>query len=311
MAKLKLHNIRKTFDGQRDAFDCSFLEVDEGSRIGIAGETGSGKSTLLKIIAGLEKPNEGEVLLGQENIYPKLDRLIPGHPKMAYLSQSFELPKFISVEDFLLVHPYSDEEVSRMAELCRIEDLLDKDTRALSGGERQRIALAKVLMKEPEILLLDEPFSNLDTHHKHKMKSVINNIDEEIKATILMVSHESTDLLPWSEEILVLKEGEIVQQGNPKEIYFHPANEYVAGLFGDYQLIDPKRWLEVEGDERIVRPEQFQLNDHGKKGQIINIQFKGNHEELVIKVADEIVFTSSLPGKYEIGDDIHVSLSIQ
>lgn len=305
MTILKLHNIQKTYD-EHLAFQCKQLEIDEGKRIGVAGETGSGKSTLLKIIAGLEKPDDGNAYLRNEDIYPKLDRLIPGHPEIAYLSQSFELPKFISVEDHLHVHPYSEKEIQTIAELCQIQHLLGKNTKALSGGERQRVALAKVLLSKPTVLLLDEPFSNLDPHHKRVIKQVINQIENEIKTTIIMVSHEPADLLPWADEILILRDSNIIQQGPPKEIYFHPQDEHIAGLFGSFQLIEPAKWGNVKG--AIVRPEQFQLNNHGLKGEVRNVQFVGHTEELTVKIAEEEIIVKSEVGKHKVGDQVSVSL---
>ncbi|WP_421765417.1 ATP-binding cassette domain-containing protein [Ekhidna sp.] len=306
MSILKLHNIQKTYADNRIAFRCDDFELDEGSRIGIAGETGSGKSTLLKIIAGLEKPDSGDALLNGEEIYPKLDRLIAGHPEIAYLSQSFELPKFISVNEYLSVHPYTVEDVNQIAKLCQIANLLEKNTKALSGGERQRVALAKVLLRKPTILLLDEPFSNLDPHHKRIIKQVINQIEKEIETTIMMVSHEPTDLLPWADKIMVLKDGKILQEGTPRQIYFQPRNEHIAGLFGSFQKLDNSQWGDM--NKTIVRPEQFQLNDHGVKGEVVSIHFVGNNEELVIKTIKEEIVVKSEVGRYEVGDEVKVSL---
>ena len=124
MSFLKLQNIQKSYSQERKAFACPSLEISKGKKIGIAGETGSGKSTLLKIIAGLEKPDEGEVLMDSKSVYPKLDRLIPGHPEMAYLSQSFELPKFIKVIEYLKTNSIEEERFDQVTNLCRVKQLL-------------------------------------------------------------------------------------------------------------------------------------------------------------------------------------------
>ncbi|WP_420319070.1 ABC transporter ATP-binding protein [Ekhidna sp.] len=307
MSFLKLRNIKKSYSDQA-AFACTELDIVKGQKIGIAGETGSGKSTFLKIVSGLEKPEEGEVLIDGVNVYPKLDRLIPGHPDMAYLSQSFELPKFIKVIEFLNASMIAAERLNEIARLCRITDLLKKDTRALSGGERQRVALAKVILKEPNVLLLDEPFTNLDRHHEQVIKEVINDIGEEMGTTILMVSHDPTDLLPWSDKILVLKNGSICQIGIPQEIYKHPKNTYVAGLFGTYQEIDGAKWMDNEKQQMIIRPEQFSLNNHGKVGVIKEILYHGSFELLVVEVDEKRIQAQSLPGVYQVGDRVGVSL---
>ncbi len=309
MSFLKLHNIKKSYVSDRPAFACSSLEVGKGRKIGIAGETGSGKSTLLRVIGGLEKPDEGEVLMDGTSVYPKLDRLIPGHPQMAYLSQSFELPKFIKAIEYLKTNSIEEERFDQVTRLCRVKQLLDKDTRALSGGERQRVALAKVILKEPTVLLLDEPYSNLDPHHERIIKEVISDIGKETDATILMASHDPTDLLPWADEILVLKEGMMVQKGLPKLIYHSPSSHYVAGLFGAYQVIDGTKWTS-SSEQMIVRPEQFTLNNHGKAGEVKAVYFHGNHELIEVKTAHETIQALSSPGTYQKGDKVGVSLKL-
>lgn len=311
MSFLKLQNIKKSYSEERKAFASQSLEINQGSKIGIAGETGSGKSTLLKIVGGLEKPEQGEVTFENETVYPKLDRLIPGHPEMAYLSQAFGLPKFIKVLEFLDSGNIEDHQMTRVAAICRIEGLLEKDTRALSGGERQRVALAKVILKEPKVLLLDEPFSNLDPHHERIIQDVINEVGKETDTTIFMVSHDPSDLLPWADQILVLKDGAIVQQGNPKEVYYQPVNEYVAGLFGAFQKLEGNKWSSSAKD-LIVRPEQLVLNNHGKKGVVSEVLFHGSYDLVRVKSMDnEIVQALATPGKYKQGDKVGVSLQLK
>ncbi|MEQ8628521.1 ABC transporter ATP-binding protein [Ekhidna sp.] len=309
MSFLKLQNIQKSYSQERKAFACPSLEISKGKKIGIAGETGSGKSTLLKIIAGLEKPDEGEVLMDSKSVYPKLDRLIPGHPEMAYLSQSFELPKFIKVIEYLKTNSIEEERFDQVTNLCRVKQLLYKDTRALSGGERQRVALAKVILKEPVVLLLDEPYSNLDPHHERIIKEVIRDISKETDATILVASHDPTDLLPWADEVLILKDGEIVQIGTPKEVYYQPVSEYTAGLFGDFQKLDGSKWSSLMQD-LIVRPEQLKLNNHGKTGEVKAVYFHGNHELVEVKTDNETIQARSAPGTFKKGDKVGVSLKL-
>ncbi|SNS72504.1 iron(III) transport system ATP-binding protein [Ekhidna lutea] len=309
MSFLKLQNIQKSYSQERKAFACPSLEISKGGKVGIAGETGSGKSTLLKIIAGLEKPDEGEVFMDNESVYPKLDRLIPGHPEIAYLSQSFELPKFIKVIEFLHSSSIEEERFDQITRLCRVKGLLDKDTFALSGGERQRVALAKVILKEPVVLLLDEPYSNLDPHHERIIKEVIRDISKETDATILMVSHDPSDLLPWADKVLILKDGEIAQIGAPKEVYYKPVNEYTAGLFGDFQKLDGSKWSSLKQD-LIVRPEQLTLNNHGKTGEVQAVYFHGNHELIEVKTDNETIQALASPGTYQKGDKVGVSIKL-
>ncbi len=310
---IQLSKVEKSYVSQKRAFRCNDLSFEKGKKVAIAGATGSGKSTLLRIIGGLEKPEKGSVFFKDESVYPKLDRLIPGHPDMSYLSQMNELSKFIPVEEFLDTYTYGVENIERIARLCGIDHLLEKDTRALSGGERQRVALAKVLLTEPEVLLLDEPFSSLDPHHKKLMKEAVNNIEQAIDATVIIVSHDPIDVLSWADEILVMKSGEVIQRGRPKDIYFQPLNAYVAGLFGLFLEISKRRWLNGNSTEEMIfiRPEQFEIvkENQGVKGQIKHVTFKGSHDLLTIESENGMVQTLSPVDKYEKGKEVFIKFN--
>jgi iron(III) transport system ATP-binding protein len=146
-------------------------------KLAIAGETGSGKSTLLKMIAGLAQPAEGEIRFRGERVLGPQERLVPGQPGIAYLSQHFELWNNYRVEEILsYANDLSVEAAAALYAICRIDHLLARRTDQLSGGERQRIALARLLVRPPRLLLLDEPFSNLDHIHKSLLKTVIRDI---------------------------------------------------------------------------------------------------------------------------------------
>jgi len=220
----------------------------KGQNLAIAGETGSGKSTLLKIIGGLAEPSAGVVLFEGQRVLGPTERLVPGQPGIAYLSQHFELWHNYRVEEILsYANDMTPEESAELYAICHIDHLLGRRTDALSGGERQRIALARLLVRPPRLLLLDEPFSNLDMIHKDTLKRVIRNIGEQLGITCILVSHDPLDLMAWADEVLVLRDGGVEQQGPPERIYRQPINEYVAGLFGKYNLIG----------KTFVRPEDI------------------------------------------------------
>lgn len=208
------------------------------SRLAIAGETGSGKTTLLKIIGGLIEHDTGTVFFEGKKIIGPQDQLIPGHPGIKFLSQHFELPNNLRVEQVLeYANQLEEQDLERICAICRVSHLLKRRTNQLSGGEKQRIAIARLLLTAPKLLLLDEPFSNADMSHKKMIKAVLQDISEALRITCTMVSHDPMDSLSWADQVLVLQHGVLIQKGSPKEIYDHPVNEYVAGLFGKYTLL--------------------------------------------------------------------------
>jgi iron(III) transport system ATP-binding protein len=261
MKLLQVTGISKRLEGQVILQDIHF-SLDKGQQIAIAGESGSGKSTLLKIMAGLIQPDSGEVLLDGSHVEGPHEKLIPGHPQIAYLSQHFELRNNYRVEEVLeYANALPPEESKRLYEICHISHLLQRKTDQVSGGEKQRIALAKLLTTSPRLLLLDEPFSNLDMRHRNVLKSVIDRISEKLGITCVLVSHDPQDILPWADEIIIMRAGKIVQQGTPANIYRQPVNTYVAGLLGKFSAIPTValNGLQQQGKYLFLRPEQLQL----------------------------------------------------
>jgi len=283
----------------------------------IAGETGSGKSTLLKIIAGLVQPDSGEVVLNGERIKGPEEKLVAGHFSIAYLSQHFELPHSLRVEQVLTyANVLQDEEAEHLYKICRIDYLLKRRTNQLSGGERQRIALAKLLIASPQLLLLDEPFSHLDMVNKNILKSVVDDIVKKLKMTCLLVSHDPSDTLPWADQIIVIKDGNLIQKGSPEKIYFRPVNEYVAGLFGKYNIIS-KNHLEILSKksfrkELIVRPERIKTDSkrgRQNKGVVTKNIFFGSHYEVEVSW-NEMVLIATTPVCYKKGSEVYLSLDL-
>jgi len=319
MTFLKVSAVRKQVDKDFTLRDIN-LTQKKLQRIAVAGETGSGKSTLLKTIAGMVQPDKGAVLFENKPVYDKVEKLIGGHPGIAYLSQHFELPKFLRVEQVLsYANTLSEKEANALYRICQIDHLLSRKTDQLSGGEKQRIAMARLLISSPRLLLLDEPFSHLDLVHKNTFKAVIDDLGAKLKITCILVSHDPDDTLAWADKIVVLKDGKIVQQATPEKLYREPTNEYAAGLFGKYNLIDPKKspvaYKKLAGKpgrkSLLIRPEYVQVVSKGRNtlaGKIIQISFFGSHREAVVELADvQVTLRTDRPVK--VGDTVHVSCS--
>jgi len=294
----------------------SFI-VPKFSKISVIGETGSGKSTLLKLIAGLLEPDAGLIVFEGKRVLGPKEKLIPGHDGIAYLSQHFELHNNYYVHELLeYATKISEKEAEEIFQVCQISQLLKRKTDQLSGGERQRIGLAKLLVGSPKLLLLDEPFSNLDMLHKKTIRKVIQDLSDKLKITCMLVSHDPLDILSWSDEILVMHEGKIIQQGSPKEIYFNPINEYVAGLLGEYTIISPISKI-IQGaftsssseSPVLLRPESFEINtnnSNGIEGVIKKIAFCGSFYRIEVDTEEQSIILYTNLSRLRIGSQIYI-----
>ncbi|HEY9044762.1 MAG TPA: ABC transporter ATP-binding protein [Ohtaekwangia sp.] len=321
MAFIQVSGIGKYGEEQNPVLQDISFSMKRLQRIAIAGETGSGKSTLLKIIAGLIQPDTGEVRFEDQPVEGPAERLVPGHPGIAYLSQHFELPKFLRVEQVLTyANTLGEEEATAIYEVCQITHLLKRKTDQLSGGERQRIAFARLLITSPRLLLLDEPFSNLDMVHKNILKAVIEDIHDRLGITCMLISHDPLDILPWADTIFLMKDGKIVQKGAPAKVYTSPVNEYAAGLLGKYTLLVPAKaqilvkLLRLKPGKKnlFIRPENIKIVKKGKhnlSGRIQTIYYFGSYSEAVVLVNDVLLLIRTDANNLSAGDMLYLSLA--
>lgn len=293
------------------------FSVPQFSKISVIGETGSGKSTLLKLIAGLLETETGLIQFEGKKVLGPNEKLIPGYDSIAYLSQHFELHNNYYVHELLeYATKVSDEEAAEIFHVCQVKHLLKRKTDQLSGGERQRIGLAKLLVGSPKLLLLDEPFSNLDMLHKKTIRKVIQDLSEKLKITCMLVSHDPVDILSWSDHILVMHEGNIIQQGTPKDIYYKPINEYVAGLLGEYTIISTsskiiQRAFTNSSSEFpfFLRPESFEINtnnSNGIEGIIKKIAFCGSYYRIEADTEEQSIILYTNLTRLRIGSQIYI-----
>jgi len=290
-------------------------------KLAIVGETGSGKSTLLKIIAGWVQPDAGSVLLEGQRVKGPYEKLLPGHKSIGYVSQQYELRNNYKVVDELdCVNELTASEAAIIYEICQVTHLLNRKTDQLSGGERQRIATARVLIGAPKLLLLDEPYSNLDSLHKQVMKEVIRNIADQLKITCILISHDPRDILSWAEEIIILKNGSIIQQGKPYTLYFKPANAYTGGLLGNFNLIEPEllkvsdglNYLYKPGKSCFIRPQSIRLIDKIEKGipaMIKQVGFNGDFFDVELLVSGVLLKMHTFSNTLTHGDWVNITIN--
>ena len=260
--------------------------VAKGSNIAVLGESGCGKSTLLKLIYGLYDLDEGQIFWNDDEVLGPKFNLVPGMPFMKYLAQDFDLMPYITVAENVgkfLSNFYPEEKKHRIQELLEIVEMTeyaDVKAKFLSGGQQQRVALARVLAVEPEVLLLDEPFSHIDNFRKNALR---RNLFAYLKAkgiTVVIATHDSVDALSFADETLVLRKGEIVANAPSMEIYNNPTDKYVASLFGEVNelLLSQIMFTEGEDETILLYPHQLKVVDNGLlKVTVKQCYFKGSH----------------------------------
>ncbi len=310
MSFLEVKGVSKKNNSRIAVDSVSFIQ-QQFEKVAIAGETGSGKTSLLKIIGGLMQTEGGEVLFENKKVAGPQEQLIPGHPSIAYLSQYFELRDNYWVYELLeMANKFPENEVQYIFTLCEIDHLLKRRTNELSGGEKQRIALAMQLIRKPKLLLLDEPFSNLDAIHEHTMKQVLQNICRQLAVSCIMVSHDGTDLLSWADTIYIMKDGKLVQQGTPQQVYYEPLNEYCAGLFGDYNRLERALQTKLFTTKTFIRPEElvFTTEAKGHAAVVTNVSFYGSFFLYELQSARSRLRISSTEDTYLPGDHVFITL---
>ncbi len=315
MALLQVAALTK-INGEKIAVDAISFEQQPLQKIAIAGETGSGKTTLLKMIGGFVQPDAGTIFFNHSAVMGPMDQLIPGHPQIAYHSQQFELRNNYWVYELLeMAEKTTTQEAEQIYEVCDIVHLLRRRTNELSGGEKQRIVLAMQLVKKPMLLLLDEPFSNLDSIHTRKIKEVIEAISNRLHISCILVSHDGTDVLSWADEIFVMKDGRMIQKGTPQQIYEQPINAYCAGLFGEFTMLNKELamqfQIDVQEKSACIRPAGFSIRSGNDSVEAVvqQIFYYGTHHLLLVKAGEELLKIQTNEMKHHIGESIFISIN--
>jgi multiple sugar transport system ATP-binding protein len=239
VASVELRNIRKTY-GKVEAVREVSLEVADRELVVFVGPSGCGKSTLLRMIAGLEEISGGELLIGGEvmNKVPAADRGI------AMVFQSYALYPHMTVAENMgfalkmmgMGRAEVEAKVREAARILQLERLLDRKPKQLSGGQRQRVAIGRAITRSPSVFLFDEPLSNLDADLRAQMRIEIARLHDELRTTMIYVTHDQVEAMTLADRIVVLNDGVVEQQGEPLELYQFPANRFVAGFLGQPKI---------------------------------------------------------------------------
>lgn len=280
---LKLNNISFRY-GDNPTIDTLSFEIAQGKHVAIIGESGCGKSTLLKLIYGIYDASQGTISYNDEAILGPRFNLIPGHQSFKYLAQDFGLMPYITVAENVGKYLSNSDKISKsnrikeLLTLMEISDYASVKAHFLSGGQQQRTALAMVLASTPKVLLLDEPFSQIDRFRTTKLRRSLYNYCHENAITLLVATHDSDDILPYADQVVVLKDGKLIQQGAPIAVYQKPESAYTAALFGQINLL-PKNLLGIDASTEIipVYPHELVLSDSGFPTNITANEFYGSY----------------------------------
>lgn len=253
---LKIKNLNKIFE-QRKGVQNINLQVEEGELITLLGPSGCGKTTLLNLIGGFLSPDSGAILVENEDII----KLSPEDRPISTVFQNYALfPHMNVIENIGYGLKYTSlkkkeqlDEAIKYLKIVGLEGYEKIAIQNLSGGQQQRVALARALVLKPKILLLDEPFSNLDVKLKVNMREELKYLQKKLKITMIFVTHDQEEALSISDKIVVMKDGEIVQIGSPEDIYYSPANDYVADFIGKINI------FYKNNKKFMIRPEEIQM----------------------------------------------------
>ena len=341
---VRLEHISKIYQDPKTGKDFyavkdTTLEIAPGSFVTLLGPSGCGKTTTLRMIAGFESPDEGEIYLGDEPI----NALTPNKRDTAMVFQSYALLPHYNIYDNVayglklrkLDKSTIREKVTKILKLVGLEGMEARMTNQLSGGQQQRVALARALVLEPGVLLFDEPLSNLDAKLRVSMRTEIRRIQQEAGITAIYVTHDQSEAMALSDQIIIMEKGVVAQIGTPQEIYYHPASEFVADFIGEANFLRGRLTAKdgdngtvtVEGTpvpvtgvaERqegqdctlVLRPESAVLADKGVLPcKVVLSCFMGAYQNYHVMVGDTLVKITDFNPKnkkiYQVGDAAYV-----
>lgn len=311
---LEINNISFAYHTKTVINTLSF-KLQKGQNLSIIGESGCGKSTLLKLIYGLYDLNQGQIYWNQNPILGPKYNLVPGAPQIKYLAQDFDLMPYITVEENVgkfLSNTNPQQKTARVHELLEMVEMTafaKTKAKYLSGGQQQRVALARVLALEPEVLLLDEPFSNIDSFRKGALRRNLFAYLKHKEITCIIATHDSIDALSFSDQTIVMKSGEIVHHDNSKALYLKPKNKYVASLFGEVNEIALQHFIPVvETDKTILlyANELFLTDTSNLSVTIKQCYFKGSNYLIKAVFERKVIFFEN---PFEIPENQTVNLT--
>lgn len=299
---VEFKNVYKTFDGFHASDDVSF-GIEKGKLIALLGPSGSGKTTILRMLAGLDKPDKGDIYIDGTRVND-----IPGSKRgIGFVFQNYALFRYMTVYDNIAfgleVQNWDkesiDKRVNELLALIGLDGLGKRYPNQLSGGQRQRVAFARALAPNPHLLLLDEPFAAIDAKVRKELRTWLRDMINKVGVTSIFVTHDQEEAIEVADEIIVTNQGKVEQMGSPLDIYRNPKTPFVAQFIGQSTIIDDYHKLEgfdihKSFDQAVVRPEHIRVFKEeedasiqdGQYGTVKQLSFRGSHIEVTVEIGD-------------------------
>ncbi len=290
---LEINHLNFSYSKEKPLFQDLNLTLEAGKIIALAGESGCGKSTLLSLIYGLLDWESGAIIFDGEKLMGPKGNLVPGESTMKFVAQNFDLMPYATVAENVgkfisnINLSRKRETVAELLEVVGLEDFAHVLPKYLSGGQQQRVAIARALSVLPKLLILDEPFSNLDFPRKVELRERLFRYVKQNNISLLISTHELQDIIPWLDRIIVLQKGELIQDGSPEEIYTKPHNAYVAKLFGEVNVFSETERSVFRLPKFSYYPHEIRIAESGMESEVLESRFAGSHYWNKIKTRDK------------------------
>ncbi len=299
MMLLEINNLYFSYSREKPLFQNLNLAFEEGKIIALAGESGCGKSTLLSLIYGLLDWESGDIVFNGQKLSGPKGNLVPGEADMKYVAQNFDLMPYATVAEnvgkFISnIHLKKKKEtVSELLEVVGLEEFSGVLPKHLSGGQQQRVAIARALSVLPRLLILDEPFSNLDFPRTIELREKLFRYVKQHRITLIISTHELQDIIPWLDQIIVLQNGKLIQKDNPEDTFRKPYTPYVAKLFGEVNIFSESEMQEFRLPKFSYYPKEIHITDDGFEAEVSESRFAGDHywNKVTIKNKELIMYT--------------------
>ncbi|MBQ0151982.1 MAG: ATP-binding cassette domain-containing protein [Chryseobacterium sp.] len=296
---LEINNLFFSHNEEKPLFQNFNLSLEKGKIVALAGESGCRKSTLLSLIYGLLNWDKGDIIFDTEKLLGPKGNLVPGESTMKFVAQNFDLMPYATVADNVgkfisnINLAKKKEIVYELLDVVGLTEFANVLPKYLSGGQQQRVAIARALSVLPKLLLLDEPFSNLDFARKIELREKLFRYVKNNGISLIISTHELQDILPWVDQIVVLENGRLIQNNNVEETYLNPYNAYVAKLFGEVNLFTPEEMSTFGISKFAIFPHQIKLSTIGLKATVLESRFSGSYYWNKLKVENKeiVVYT--------------------